>query len=51
MEGRKFVKASQILSKVKGTDIEGDWVTIAVLVQKLPAKKSSNVRTVDYTMS
>ena len=43
MEGRKFVKASQILQKIKGNDIEGDWVTIAVLAQKLPAKKSSNV--------
>ena len=31
MEGRKFVKASQILQKIKGNDIEGDWVTIAVL--------------------
>ena len=45
MEGRRFVKVSQIPSKIKGQDIEGDWVTIGVMVQKLPPKKSSNVRT------
>ena len=45
MEGRKMVKISQIPTKIKGKDdIDGDWVTIGVVVQKLPPKKSSNVR-------
>ena len=44
MEGRKMVKISQIPLKIKGKgDIDGDWVTIGVIVQKLPPKKSSNV--------
>lgn len=44
MEGRKMVKISQIPLKIKGKgDIDGDWVTIGVIVLKLPPKKSSNV--------
>ncbi|KAM7439404.1 minichromosome maintenance-related protein [Porites harrisoni] len=46
MEGRKMVKISQIPTKIKGNnDIDGDWVTIGVLVQKLPPKTSSNGKT------
>ncbi|XP_068758525.1 protein MCM10 homolog [Montipora capricornis] len=46
MEGRRMVKMSQIPMKIKGKDdIDGDWVTIGVLVQKLPPKKSSNGKT------
>ena len=45
MEGRRMVKISQIPTKIKGNnDIDGDWVTIGVIVQKMPPKKSSNVR-------
>ena len=45
MEGRKMVKISQIPTKIQGnSDINGDWVTVGVVVQKLPPKKSSNVR-------
>jgi minichromosome maintenance protein 10 len=45
MEGRRMVNVSQIPTKIKGNnDIDGDWVTIGVIVQKLPPKKSSNVR-------
>ena len=45
MEGRRMVTISQIPTKIKGNnDIDGDWVTIGVIVQKLPPKKSSNVR-------
>lgn len=45
MEGRRMVMISQIPTKIKGNnDIDGDWVTIGVIVQKLPPKKSSNVR-------
>ena len=48
MEGRKMVKISQIPTKIKGNnDIDGDWVTIGVVVQKLPPKKSSNVRIIN----
>jgi len=46
MEGRKMVKISQIPAKIKGnSDIDGDWVTIGVIVQKLPPKQSSNGKT------
>lgn len=46
MEGRKMVKVSQIPTKIKGKDdIDGDWVTVGVVVQKLPPKKSSNGKT------
>ena len=45
MEGRRMIMISQIPTKIKGNnDIDGDWVTIGVIVQKLPPKKSSNVR-------
>lgn len=45
MEGRRMIMISQISTKIKGNnDIDGDWVTIGVIVQKLPPKKSSNVR-------
>ena len=47
MEGRRMVKISQISTKIKGNnDIDGDWVTIGVIVQKMPPKKSSNVSSV-----
>ena len=48
MEGRRMVKISQIPTKIKGNDIDGDWVTIGVIVQKMPPKKSSNVRILLY---
>ena len=45
MEGRRMVMISQIPTKIKGkNDVDGDWVTIGVIVQKLPPKTSSNVR-------
>jgi len=41
---------SQIPTKIKGNnDIDGDWVTIGVIVQKLPPKKSSNVRIIFFS--
>ena len=47
MEGRRMVMISQIPTKIKGNnDIDGDWVTIGVIVQKLPPKTSSNVRSI-----
>lgn len=45
MEGRRMVTISQIPTKIKGNnEIDGDWVTIGVIVNKLPPKKSANVR-------
>ncbi len=38
MEGRKIIKISSVQSKVRNNDIEGDWITIGVLMQKLPKK-------------
>lgn len=50
MEGRRMVMISQIPTKIKGNnDIDGDWVTIGVIVQKLPPKKSSNVRIIFFS--
>ena len=38
MEGRKMVKVLRIVAKVKDGDIEGDWVTIGVIVDKHTTK-------------
>ena len=35
MSGRKMVKIPRITKKIRGDDIEGDWVTIGVIVDKL----------------
>ena len=43
MEGHKMVKVPRIVAKVKDGDIEGDWVTIGVIVDKLPPKDSVKV--------
>jgi minichromosome maintenance protein 10 len=40
MEGRKMIKLHRIASKVKDGDIEGNWVTIGVIIEKLPPKDS-----------
>ena len=38
MEGRKMVRIRSLSSKVKNGDMEGDWVTIGVVVDKLPPR-------------
>ena len=38
MTGRKMVRIPRLSSRVKDGDIEGDWVTIGVIVDKLPPK-------------
>ena len=43
MEGRKMIKLHRIASKVKDGDIEGNWVTIGVIIEKLPPKDSVKV--------
>lgn len=40
MQGRKMIKIPSISSRVKGSDIEGDWVTMGVVVDKLPPRES-----------
>ena len=40
MEGRKMINLSKIHHKVKTPDLDGDWVTIAVLVGKSESKSS-----------
>ncbi|KAK6993455.1 protein MCM10 [Biomphalaria glabrata] len=42
MEGRKLVGVSKIHLKLKTPDLQGDWVTIAVIVGKTDAKSSSS---------
>lgn len=39
MDGRKMVSIPKLHSKVKDGDIEGDWVTIGVIVDKLPPRQ------------
>lgn len=43
IQGRKVIKMSFIKSFMKGKDIEGDWVTLGVVVNKVPPKTSKNV--------
>ena len=38
MSGRKMIKIPRIPSRIRGDDIEGDWVTIGVIVDKLPPR-------------
>ena len=39
MDGRKMVSIPKLHSKMKDGDIEGDWVTIGVIVDKLPPRQ------------
>lgn len=43
MAGRKMVRMSTITLHVRGGEIEGDWVTIGVVVDKSAPKKSQKV--------
>lgn len=43
MEGRKMVRMSTINLHLRGGDIEGDWVTVGVLVSKSEPKTSQKV--------
>ena len=38
MEGRKMVKVKSVPSMLKNGDIADDWVTIGVVVDKLPPR-------------
>lgn len=43
MADRRMIKMSFIQNYIKGGDIEGDWVTMGVIVSKVPPKKSVHV--------
>ncbi|GIZ04851.1 protein MCM10 homolog [Caerostris extrusa] len=45
MENRRMIKMSFIQNFIKNGDIEGDWVTMGVIVQKIPPKTSANGKT------
>ncbi len=38
MNGRKMIRLSRLAAKATGGDVAGDWVTIGVIVDKLPPK-------------
>jgi len=46
MEGRRLIRLSDIHQKTRSIDMDGDWVTMAVIVSKTDPKVSSKVRTV-----
>jgi minichromosome maintenance protein 10 len=43
MEGRRLIRLSVLHQKVRGVDIDGDWVTMAVIVSKSEPKVSAKV--------
>ena len=43
MDGRKMLRLSILKNYLGAGGIEGDWVTMGVLVAKLPPKTSSKV--------
>ncbi|XP_076469031.1 protein MCM10 homolog [Babylonia areolata] len=45
MEGRRMIPVSRLHLKVKTPDLQGDWVTIGVIVQKSEARKSQTGKT------
>ncbi|KAF8766811.1 Protein MCM10 like protein [Argiope bruennichi] len=45
MDGRRMIKMSFIHNFIKNGDIEGDWVTMGVIIQKIPPKTSANGKT------
>lgn len=42
MQGRCIVKLPDIVSKMEGNDIPGDWVTIGVIAEKSSPKNTKN---------
>ena len=43
MEGRVMIKIPRLPTKAATGDVDGNWVTIGVIVAKLPPKDSSKV--------
>ena len=49
MKGRKLVRIPQIMGVVKDGDVEGDWVTIGVIVSKSVPRNTCKVTMVTVT--
>ncbi|KAL8621332.1 hypothetical protein ACOMHN_053353 [Nucella lapillus] len=45
MEGRRMIPVSRLHLKVNTADLQGDWVTIGIIVQKSEARKSQTGKT------
>ena len=43
MANRKMIRIPMVCSHVKDGDIAGEWVTIGVVVSKLPPKDTAKV--------
>ena len=43
MTNRKMIKVPVVCSHVRDGDIAGDWVTIGVVVSKMPPKDTAKV--------
>ena len=43
MEGRRFIKMNLLSNYVAKGEVEGDWVTVAVIANKLAPKTAANV--------
>lgn len=48
LQGRKLIKMSYMKNYVKKGDIEGDWVTVGVVVKKIPPRTSKTVSFIYY---
>lgn len=44
MEGRRLIRLSTIHQKTRSIDMDGDWVTMGVIVSKTDPKVSSKAR-------
>ena len=45
MEGRRMIQLSRLHMKLKSPELQGDWVTVGAIVQKVDARKSQNGKT------
>ena len=43
MANRKMIRVPVVCSRVKDGEIAGDWVTIGVVVSKMPPKDTAKV--------
>jgi len=44
MEGRRLIRLSTVHQKTRSIEMDGDWVTMGVIVSKTDPKVSSKVR-------
>jgi len=43
MENRRMIRLSVLHNKIRGNDIDGDWVTIGIIVHKSEPRVSAKV--------